>query len=397
MNTYTYKVKEKSGRVIDGVMTGEDRSSVVSRLQQMGYYVLDIRETRQERSSAAAAWNPFSLLVRYIVNPLFGGASIAQLMFFYRQLATMLRSGMSLSQAMSSLQARGSFVLRKVARETLIYINNGGKLSDSFARYPWIFPELHISLIRAAEAGGSLEPMINRIADYLERDNRIRMRLRYLTFQQKLLVLAVILIPKAQILLFEGFRPYLHATGSIIVPILIGIAVLWAGFRLAMQVPPFRYAFDMVKLAFPKLGKTVRMVALAKFYRVLGAMYGAGAPLSRGIMYAAAAAGNHFITTRLKTAAPVVDRGGRLTDALRGTRVLPDMALDMISTGEMTGNIDEMLEKAAEYTEEESEVAIFQSTIVLSVILFMAIASYIGWYAIQFYAGQYKNVMDFQP
>ena len=394
MITYTYKVKEKGGRVITGTMVGEDRSSVVSRLQQMGHYVMEIKETRGERS-AAASWNPLGLLMRWTIVPLFGGASIPQLAVFYRQFATMIRSGMPISQAMSSLRTQGgSRVLRKVAGETLTYVNNGGKLSDSLARYPWIFPELHVNLIRAGETGGSLESMISKIADYLERENKIRQRLRFATFYPKLLVLAVIFIPKFPILLFEGGRQYIHATMGILTPILIGVAALWVGFRLITQIPPFRYTFDMLKLAVPKLGKTVRMLALVKFYRVLAAMYSAGTPLSRGLMSAAAASGNWYITSRLKTAAPIVDSGGRLSDALRGTGVLPGMALDMISTGEQTGSMDEMLEKAAEYTEEEAEVAVFQSTMVLGVLLVVAVAGYIGCYVIQFYIGQYSNVMN---
>jgi type IV pilus assembly protein PilC len=393
MRTYTYKVKEKGGRVITGTMVGEDRGSVASRLQQMGHYVMEIKETRGERGTAAS-WNPFSLFARWIIVPIFGGASIAQLAVFYRQFATMLRSGMAISQAMSSLRTQGgSRVLRKVAGETLTYVNNGGKLSDSLAQYPWIFPELHVSLIRAGETGGSLESMVSKIADYLERENKIRQRLRFATFYPKLLVLAVIFIPNAQILLFEGGRQYLHATMGILFPILAVTAGLWVGFRLLTQIPPVKYTVDMLKLAFPKLGKTVRMLALAKFYRVLGAMYAAGTPLSRGLKSAAGATGNWYITKRLQTAAPIVDRGGRLSDALRGTGILPGMALDMISTGEQTGNMDQMLEKAAEYTEEEAEVAVFQSTMVLGVLLIVVVAGYIGWYVIRFYMGQYANVM----
>lgn len=393
MTNFKYKVKDKTGKAQGGSLDAEDRRSAVARLQEMGFYVLEVREAPH----VGASINPLSLFARFVFNPIFGGVSIGPLAMFYRQFATMLRSGMSVSQAMSSLRVQGgSRVLRKAAGETLDYVSNGGKLSEAFARYPWVFPELHISLIQAAEASGNLESMVNKIADYLERENSIRTRLRIATLYPKILVLAVIFIPKFPILIMEGFDAYRRETMRILFPILAAVAGIWVGYRLLVQIPPIKYFSDAVKVAVPKLGKTVRMLALCKFYRVLAAMYAAGTPLSRGLTHAASATGNWYMTTRLKSAASVVDRGQPLTDALRRTGVLPGMALDMIATGEQTGNVDEMLDKAAEYTESEAEVAVFQSTVILGVVLIIAIASYIGWFVVQFYLGQYNNVLNYK-
>lgn len=392
MTSFRYKVKDKSGRTLDGITIGEDQRSAIEHLQKMGYFVLNITQVR-ERSDRR--WNPARLLKRWLVNPIFFGASVYQLAVFYRQLATMVKSGMTIVHAMSSLSSQGgSRPLRKIASETVPVLQSGGKLSDAFAGYPWVFPELHISLIRAGETGGTLDKMLGKIADYLEREHGVRQKLRLATFYPKILVLAVILIPRFHILILGGLTPYMKATLAILLPVGIGLLALWVAFRLLSQIRAFRYGLDLVKLAVPKIGKTVKMLALSKFYRVLGAMYAAGSPLSQGLEHAAKACGNWYMATRLRRAIPWVEQGNSLSESLERTRILPRMGLDMLATGEQTGNIDEMLDKAAEYSENEAEVATIQTTIIVGVLLLLCVAAYIGCFVVQFYVGQYANVMN---
>lgn len=392
MGSYKYKVKGKSGQMLNGVITADDQRSAIGRLQEMGYFILEIHEVR-ERS--AKKWNPMYLFIRWLVNPIFSGATAYELAIFFRQFATMVKSGMNVLQSLSSLRNQGgSRRLRKIAAESVPFVQAGGKLSDAFARYPWMFPELHISLIRAAEEGGTLDSMLVRIAEYLEREHGIRQKLRLATLYPKLLILAVILIPNLHLLLLNGFKPYFKATIVVLIPVLVGLLVLWVAYRLLYQIPAFRYGIDVVKLAIPKVGKMVKMLAMSKFYRVLGAMYAAGAPLSRGITHAANASGNWYLTTRLRTAVPAVERGAPLTEALKSTGVLPSMAADMLATGEQTGNVDEMLEKAAEYTESEAETATVQSTIIVGVLMLLIVAGYIGFKVVEFWTGHYANLMD---
>lgn len=392
MASFQYRVRDKSGETLNGITIGETQHSAVEHLQRMGYYVLDIREVSQDSPPSR---NPLSALAKYVTNPLFFGASTYHLTFFYRQFSTMVKAGMTIGQSLASLKNQaGCRVLRKVAAEALPRIESGNKLSEALAEYPWIFPDLHISLIQAGEAGGRLEGMLERLAEYLERELKVRQKLRFVTFYPKILILAVILIPSLPILIMDGIRPYLGAVFStlwILGAIVIGA---WLLFRLISQLPGFSYAFDMVKLAVPKIGKTVRMLSLAKFYRVLAAMSSAGAPLSQGITHASRASGNWYLGRRLRTAIPQVENGRGLTDSLRSTKVLPHMALDMLATGEQTGNVDAMMDKAAEYFENEAEISTYQITIVLGVLLLLGVALYIGSIVVGFYSGQYANVVD---
>lgn len=392
MASFKYKVKDKTGKPLSGTMFAEDQRSAIERLQKMGYFILDLREERTREETPRGAKSGF-FLFRWFIYPIFAGASPYQLMVFYRQFATMIKSGMTLIHAMGALRTQGGCRrLKKVASEALPILESGGKLSDAFSMHPWVFPELHISLIRAGETGGMLDNILERIADYLEREHKIRQTLRMSTFYPKILVLAVIMIPKAHILLLEGFKPYIRETGGVIVTLGLGILALWAAFRLLSQIAGFRYGLDCIKLAIPKLGITVRQLALAKFYRVLAAMMAAGAPLSQGLFSAAQASGNWYLATKLKTAVPDIEHGKTLTEALRATKAVPYIGLDMIATGEQTGNLDGMLDKAADYSENEAEVGAVQATVLTGVLLLILVAGYIGLTVIRFYAAQYANV-----
>ena len=389
MSSFKYKIKDKSGKTLEGFMDGEDVRSVVARLQQQGCFVLDVREV-QERPRIT--WNPFALFIRWFVNPIFAGSTVHDQAVFYRQFAIMVKSGMTLVQAVSSLRSQGgNRRLRKIADETLLFLQEGGRLSDALARYPWMFPELQISLLRAGEEGGSMDLILDRIAAYLEREVTVRQKLRIATLYPKLLVLAVIFIPPLPALVLEGTDAYLKSITRV-VPLVVWLLALWVVYRLLYQIHWFRYAIDMVKLAIPKIGKMTRMLALSKFYRVLSGMFAAGIPIAQSISHAANASGNGFLAARIKTAIPSVERGELLSESLERARGLPPMALDMLRTGEQTGNVDEMLDKAAEYTENEAEVAVMQSTIMLGVLLLLGVALYIGSIVVGFWGGYAKSI-----
>lgn len=393
MASFKYKAIDKSKQTIKGVVEAEDKHSAVKELQKMGYFILDIQVTKAQSEKPKTNLSPMALFVRWFINPILAGATIGDLAVFYHQLSTMVKSGMSLVEAMSSLRTQGgNRRLRKIAVETMEFIQSGGRLSDAFARYPWMFPEIQVSLIRAGESGGTLDKMLERIAEYLDKEQQLRQKLQMSTLYPKLLVLAVIFIPSLPSLILGSPASYLRATFGILVPMLMNILILWAVYRLLYQIPAFKYAIDCIKLSLPKIGKTVRMLALSKFYRVLSAMYAAGAPVSQGMTQAADACGNWFLASRLKAVVPMLEQGRSFRESIGSAGVLPQMALDMLATGEQTGSVDTMLDKAAEYTENEAEVATVQMTVILGVVLLAGVAIYIGMMVVSFWGGYARGL-----
>ncbi|MHB0912565.1 MAG: type II secretion system F family protein [Armatimonadota bacterium] len=382
MTGFNYKAKDQSGCTVTGTMEGTDERSVRLQLRELGYYVLDLRKRRNGNAAR-------------VVNQILGGVPARDMAVFYRELTTMLRAGMSIHQAASLLSQQGvSRRLRRVCAECVPHLQSGGKLSEVLARYPWLFPEMHISLIQTGETGGSLDLMFERLSEYMEHEYALRQKLRMQTFYPKILVLAVIFIPSLPTLIFKGTGAYLAATLGTLAHLLFWGLLLWAIYRLLCLIPSVRYAFDMLKLAIPKIGPASKMLAIGRFCRVFSTMWSAGIPPAQGVLHGARATGNAYLARRLMAAAPLVEQGESLTTALARTYVLQPLMLNMLSTGEHTGNMDEMLDKAAVYSESEGALALNQSAVVIGVLLYLGVALYIASVVISGWEGYGSQLND---
>ncbi|MGB9588831.1 MAG: type II secretion system F family protein, partial [Armatimonadota bacterium] len=228
MPAFRYKAKNAEGQSVEGVIEASDERTAAVDLRQKGYYILSIDKLHGDPRTSIAPSNVFDVFCRWFYNPIFGGATVAQLAFFYRQLASMIKAGIPIVQAMSSLRTRaGNRRLRKIANETMEYLRQGGRLSESFSRYPWMFSEMQIHLLRAGEEAGTLDRLVGRIADMLDREVHLRQRLRLATLYPKILVLAVIFIPAFPVLVFQGPQAYFDKTIANIIPVALYLAVIW--------------------------------------------------------------------------------------------------------------------------------------------------------------------------
>lgn len=389
---FVYKVKDKSGNIIDGSMEAADERVVAAELRGMGYAILEIKRAKTRSQGSV---NPFDYFVRYIINPLFAGAAINDLALFYRQFATMIKAGMTIIQALSSLRKYSiTAVLQKVADESLTHVQTGGKLSESFANYPWIFSPLHLHLLRAAEAGGSMDVMLERLAGYMESERTLRQKIRMATLYPKILLLAFILIPKVPILVLVGFGAFIAVVIAQVLPTIIALLVAWIIHKLLLQNAHYRFSYDAFILALPVFGKMVKMFALTKFYRAYACLYAAGVTPGDSLVFAANASGNAYIASKLEKAAPLIREGRSISDAFMNTGILPPMAIDMMSVGVQTGNVDAMLDKCADYTESEAEVALHKVLTILPVILLLIIGVVIGMFVVGFYTGAVNNIIS---
>lgn len=387
---FTYKAKDKSGKIIEGQVQAPDQRAAVAELQGMGYFIISVSEVSDNTGGDRA--NPLSQALNWLVNPLFAGASIDELAIFYRQFATMIKAGLTVVQSLNSLRTRGiSARLMKVADESLVEVQSGGKLSDALAKYPWIFTPLQLHIIRAGELFGGLDRMLERLADYMESERRLRQKIRMATLYPKILILAAVFIPQVPALVLGSASIITIISGPIkIVLLLLGI---WALHKILCQIPQYKFMIDTIILSLPKFGKMSKMFALSKFYRAFASLYAAGVAPHDAIKYSAETTGNAYLSAQLEKAIPMVKEGRSISDALTYTGVLPVMAVDMLAVGVQTGNVDQMLDKAAEYTESEAEVAVHQVITILPVLLILAIGIYVGLIVIGFYVGRANNLL----
>lgn len=384
MPVYRYTAKNQQGGTVTGLVEAEDTRRAAGIVREMGLLLLDVRPERTVDVQQAE-----QAVMQKVVYPVYSGVSVRDLAIFYRQLATAVRAGIPIHRALISVaENTGKPRLRRVAQAVVNDLMQGKPLSRAMSQHPHVFDELQVALIQAGEEGGLLENMLERLADYLERDYKLRLKIRAGTFYPKVLLVAGIFIPKVPVLVIGGgLISYLSETVGLAVPILLAVLAVVAVVRILLQIEPFREAYDSIKLMIPGIGGLVRQLAMARFSRAMAALYSAGVPLPRAVAISALAADNYYLTKRLRGAITDIENGQPISESFRRTGVMPPLVLDMLHTGESTGNVDAMMDKVAEYYEQETDVKSSQAVIVLSVGVYLLIALWIAIMIISFWQG----------
>lgn len=397
MPTFRYVAQTPEGREVRGTVQATSRLEATDAVRKQGYWLLELyaepEPTTPVRAAQQGVW-----------QPLFGGVPLKTLAMFFRQFATMLAAGVPIYQALETLgnQRGGNARLRRVLNDIRNSILAGERLADAFDKHPAVFSPIIRAMIRVGETSGALENILRQIANYLENELELRRLLSRVTFYPKLVLFFAILIPgliPALITMVgaQGGAPVGETLANIAwtyIKILLAIFVVWAAFRLAMQAQGFRYAWGLFTVSLPWIGFTVRQLALARFARALSALYGAGLPLSQAIRYAADATGNEYLRSRIQPAGSKLEAGYSITDTFASTGVFPQMVMDMVATGENTGELGFMMDKVAEYYEEEGKLRSHQAGYVFGVLVYRGVAIYVAIILIQFYAGYFSSIFS---
>lgn len=399
MPIFDYKAKDRAGTTVMGTVDAIDEHAAAEMIREMGHLPMSIAVARlsaQPRQSAEAG----SAFARYLIYPLWTGINIKMLALFYRQLATLLNSGMALSEGLRSIGSRTRGRFGVIMDEMREHVSNGGRLSDTMIRYPKVFSRLQIALVRAGERGGLLERMIDRIALYLEYEIKIRALIaKALIYPMVILVFAVVMqvtIPHIQVLIYQGFAPFFAlvwpSLGGWILRVLLIIVVL----KLVFQFYTPRLIWDCVKVQIPVVGGNARRIAMSRFSRAMAVLYAAGMSMSDCIDIAADACANLYIGRAMKHAIPALQSGVGLTEALTRTGAVSPMVLDMMSVGERSGSTDAVLEKVADYMDDEVDASIHKIGIALFVLMILIAAVVVASIVIRFYTGYFSKMLGSQ-
>lgn len=408
MPIFEYRAADSSGKTVNGTLLSGSLSQAAQELERLGYSISHLgpadtaislspaakpeAEAQAPPARAVPPTDPRSKLATEIVGPLINKPTLSALHFFFRQLATMLHAGVPMVQALDTLSGQSSDPrLRGVIRECRDHVSEGRPISAGLQRYPEMFTPLMLSLIRVGEQGGVLEKSCRQLADYLQYEIELRNLVRRLTFYPKLTIFASIFIVLGAnaIIASVGRGASIStplttpSTWFWLAPLLVGIFLF---VRLGMQNPRVRYAWEQFVLGLPYFGTTMRQVAMARFGRAFGALYAGGVPVAETMRLAADACGNELIRSRLYPLSSRLEEGARITDTLRAAGVFSPIVLDMVNTGETTGNVDMMLEKMAEFYEDDAKVRATQSAYAFGVFALVAVGVYVGYIAFNFYS-----------
>lgn len=397
MPTFSYKAKDNAGNTVTGAVEADSEHAAAALVREAGHLPMDIRLIRGARMPKQASVEEGSLLVRRLIYPIWTGVNIKALALFYRQLATMLGSGMSLSEALNSIGNRTGGKLGRIVLQARDVVHQGGTLSSVLARHPRIFSRLQVSMVRAGESGGLMESMVDRVASYLEYEIKVRQLIAKALFYPILVFIFIILITSAlpylpHIMEQDGARIVAFGMWSTLrYWLFVGLIVV-VTLKLLFQFETPRLMWDALKIAPPVVGAIGRKIAMSRFCRALAVLYAAGMPISEAIRVAADACANVYVGRGIAYAAPAVEAGQGLTDSLAKTHAVMPMVLDMLSTGEKTGNMDAVLQKVADYMDDEADTTIHKLGIAVFVLAILVAGAVVLSIVVHFYSGYFDQI-----
>ncbi len=391
MSTYVFKAIDLAGGKARGEVEADSKQAVSDQLKQRGLIVLDIADKHSSKNIEIA------LMKR--VKP-------TELAIFARQLSTMISSGMSILRALYVLEEQTE---SKYLKETIVAVRKdveaGLSLSDAMARHPKVFNPLFIAMTQAGETGGVLEDSLVRVADQLQKDAALRRQVKSAMIYPALVATFAIGVMMALVAflvpVFEGvFKEF---GGKL--PALTQVSVMmskivthdwWLMFLVtAAVITAFvrwkkttwgRKQWDHFRLRVPmKIGTIVQQIAVARWSRTLASLTHAGVPLLQALEITGRTGGNAAVQESMEGVIASVKRGGTIAAPLAQAPIFPSMVTHMVGVGEETGALDEMLDRIAEFYEEQVESAVKALMSILEPILIIVIGAMVGFIVISMY------------
>ncbi len=398
MAVFTYSGRTRTGQTINGEMEAPNREAVVAQLRR--------------QQVMATAVTPKARDIALNIPGLGAKVGDRDLAVVTRQLATMIDAGLPLVQCLDILaQQQEKKVFQKALHDIRMAVEGGATFSASLKRHPKIFSTLYTNMVEAGEAGGILDTILNRLAAYIEKAMALKKRVKTAMFYPSTIVtvavvvvifLLIYVIPTFE-QLFAGFGATLplptvivleasRIVRSYILFIVAGLVVAVVGLRFYYRTPGGKMAIDRLLLRLPVFGPLIRKVAVAKFTRTLGTLVSSGVSILEGLDITARTAGNKVVEEAVLKARTAIAQGKTIAEPLQASGVFPLMVVQMIAVGEQTGALDRMLNKIADFYDEEVDVAVAGLTSLLEPLLVIFLGVIIGGVVIAMYLPIFKLI-----
>lgn len=384
MLNYIYTAYNERGEKIQAKIEAEKEDDVIAFLLKKGFTPIAIKQHREELVNTAV-----------VTNILFHRVPAKEKVVFARQLATMLNAGLPIAQSLRSLENQTSNRrLKEIIRNLTSDIEQGGTLSGSLSRYPDVFSNLFIQLIAAGEASGTLNQILLRLANQLEKSQSLTRKVRGALIYPAFILTALgavaivmlsFVIPKLEDL-YKSFGSELPTFTRIMFgaarvalnlwfPIIIAIVAGYVGFRILVKTPSGRWWWDKTKLKMPLFGQILRKVYIARFTRTLSTLLSSGIAILESLQIVSATIDNKVLEKIVLDARNEVKNGVAMAVPFKKSPEFPDIVGQMIEVGQETGELDDVLLKLADYYDEEVDTAVKNiSTLIEPVLLlFMGI------------------------
>jgi general secretion pathway protein F len=391
MPVYEYTALDAKGKTKSGIIDADGTSAARQKLRSTGIFPVSIKETQELLEKKA----PRGLaLSRY-----FSRVKPTEIAMMTRQLSTLISAGLPLVSALDALLPQTkSHGFKRTLAQIKDAIVEGNSFAQSLSQYPGIFTPLYVNMVRAGETSGTLEIVLDRLADITEKQqdlkNRIQTALAYPILMCIICVLVLFVLltyivpsiisiftemnqvlptPTRLLILLSGFfKSYWWA-------VLAGLAGAFAALQQAKKTEKGRYWFDKAKLSAPVLGVLTQKLAVARFSRTLGSLLENGVSMLIALEIVKNIAGNQLISNTVENAAGEVGKGQALGSALSEGQTFPHLSIQMIQVGEQSGELEAMLNKVADVYEKEVESAIMRLTSYLEPLMILVMATIVGF------------------
>ncbi|MHB9155998.1 MAG: type II secretion system F family protein [Endomicrobiales bacterium] len=389
MPQFNYKARSStSGNITAAVIEAPDQRSAMDRLRGQKLIVMEIREQKA------------NVLVDLLkkINPLKPRVTSKELVLFSRQFSTLVTAGVPIVQGLTILKDQAETPLFK----NIIYgiredIEQGISITDAMRKHPAAFSELYVSMIKAGEVGGILDSILERLSSYLESAEELKGKIKgamvypgviSVVAGSVTLFLIMFVIPTFQNI-FSSFGAELPLPTRILIGlsdilrnyfylVIAAPITLFFGFRKFRSTEKGMFLTDSYALKAPLFGILLKKVSIAKFSRTLGTLIKSGVPIIQALDTVGKTSGNKVIEKAIASARESIKEGERMADPLRKTGVFPPMVIQMVAIGEETGNLDTMLNKIADFYDQEIDVAVKGLTSMIEPLIMVVMGLVIG-------------------
>jgi general secretion pathway protein F len=390
MAEYLYKATTLAGQTVEGAMEGKDEEAVVQSLHQLGYIPIRIASTHEKAPALRLA----SFLPKRV--------GVKHLLTFTQELSALVSAGLPLDRSLNILGTiTENEILRETIKDVLMRLEGGNSLSEALGNHPRIFPRLYINMVKAGESGGFLETILSRLAQYLQSSKEIRDHLVSVMIYPLILtivsgisviILVTFVIPRfAKI--FSDMGQAIPLPTQILLAIsqtvrgywwaLLGVIVLaYLGLKMYLKDEERRLKWDQFKLRWVAVGDLIKKIEVARFARTLGTLLQSGVSILPALSLVREISQNRAISRSIYYVHDRLREGKGISRSLEETKIFPALAVHMISVGEETGRLDEMLLKTAETYEVTVQNAVKRFVSLLEPLIILVMGGVVGFIVI---------------
>ena len=390
MAQFEYTAKNAtSGQILKGTMDVPTRDEVIAFIRKNRMILVSVREAPKQLSFKLPG----------------GGVKTRDVVIFTRQFATMINAGLPLVQSLSILaQQTENKVLKDVTKAVVYDVEAGNTLADALAKHPKAFTGLYVNMVAAGEAGGILDTILLRLATFLEKNDALVRKVKgALVYPAVIITVAIVAVAVLLVFVIPTFSS-MFASVNMELPlptrvvisasdvltrfwwaILLGAVGLVMGFRAYYATPDGRKNIDGLLLKAPVLGDLLRKSAVSRFTRTLGTLISSGVSILDGLEITAKTAGNRVVHDAVMQSRQSIAGGETIAGPLQASGVFPPMVISMISVGEQTGGLDEMLTKIADFYDAEVDVAVSALLSLMEPVMIVVLGVIVGGMVVAMY------------